>query len=267
MSVFHQHIPEIVGGIEQQRLGLQGFVTCADAGGNPFHLTVVGDGYALPRGSGNLGDGVYGAVVLDTGAGDTARGQRQGLEGVGIILVSAVVFQEIPTGIGHDVGHFGLSGFPSYLRTHRQAAGLGAAVQRIGHVPGVGGFVSLFLGNHLLPLGVHAFFFGHFGGGIGLLLGFMGGAAFHLGPDGVAGGQGRLLFGPVALLVRDGFLLIGDILHLLAHSLDDGGILFGLGEAVHFLLHGGQLLPGMPAAQAVGDQRHAGQDHHGGRYI
>ena len=96
---------------------------------------------------------------------------------------------------------------------------------------------------------------------MGLLFRLMGGAAFHFRSLGVAGGQDGLFFGPVSLLVGDGFLLIGNILHLLAYALDDGGILFGFHQAVHFFLHGLQLPLGMPASQVVGDNRHANQEH------
>ena len=176
-------------------------------------------------------------------------------------MVSPVVLEEIPAGVGQEVCHFGFSGFPPDLGAHRQAAGLGAAIERIGYISGIGGLISLLLGYHLLPFGIDTFFFGQFCGSMGLLLRLMGGPAFHLGPFCVAGRQDGLLFGPVSLLVGDGFLLIGYILHLLAYALDDSGILFGLLQAVHLFLHGRHFLTGLSATQLIRDHRHTSQEH------
>ena len=62
-----------------------------------------------------------------------------------------------------------------------------------------------------------------------------------LGTLGIACGQDGLLLGPVTLLVRYGFLLIGYILHLLADAFHYGGILPGSLKTLHFVLQGRNL--------------------------
>ena len=256
-----RHIPEIICRVEEQALGSDPDIPGCPACAKPFHFAVIRHRHTFTGAAGHLGDGIHGTVLLEFVARDAVRGLGQGFEGFGIIGVPPVVLEEIPAGVRQQVGHLGIIGFTPDQRTRRQAPGLGAAVQSIGHVFRMVRLVALLQGDFLLPFGVGTLPLGHVGRGVRLAFRFAGGPALHFRAGGIPGSQDRLLFGTVALLVGYGFLLIGNILHLLADPLHDRRILLSGQQAVHLLLQRSEFAPGMLAAHAIGDHRHTG-DHH-----
>ncbi len=118
----------------------------------------------------------------------------------------------------------------------------------------------MFQRDLLLPLRIGPFLLSQVCRIIRLSLSFTGGPALHLGSCGIPDSQVGLFLGPVPLLVGYRFLLIGDILHLLADTLHDGGILLGGHQPVHLILHGGQLPPGLPETHVIGGDSHTGDD-------